>query len=140
VFAWASCLIDPQIGALGDVDTAKVLLTTAAGRLCMISNSRRTGYGYDQRIEAFGSKGAARVENVTNTAVSVWGAGGAQADKFPYAFIDRYRAAYAAEMDHFADVLEGKARPEASLAASIASLELAEAAARSVATGAPVKL
>jgi myo-inositol 2-dehydrogenase/D-chiro-inositol 1-dehydrogenase len=140
VFAWASCLIDPQIGALGDVDTAKVLLTTATGRLCMISNSRRTGYGYDQRIEAFGSKGAARVDNVTNTAVSVWGESGAKADRFPYAFIDRYAGAYAAEMDHFADVLDGKASPEAGLLASIASLELAEAAARSVATGAPVRL
>ena len=50
VFAWASCLIDPEIGRLGDVDTAKVVLTTASGRLCMISNSRRSGYGYDQRI------------------------------------------------------------------------------------------
>lgn len=140
VFAWASCLIDPQIGELGDVDTAKVLLTTASGRLCMISNSRRTGYGYDQRIEAFGSKGAARVDNVTNTAVSVWGEDGAKADKFPYAFIDRYAGAYAAEMNHFADVLAGKVKPEAGLAASIASLELAEAAARSAATGAPVRL
>jgi myo-inositol 2-dehydrogenase/D-chiro-inositol 1-dehydrogenase len=140
VFAWASCLIDPRIGELGDVDTAKVLLTTASGRLCMISNSRRTGYGYDQRIEAFGSKGAARVDNVTNTAVSAWGEHGAHSDRFAYAFIDRYAGAYAAEMDHFADVLAGKARPEAGLVAGLASLECAEAAARSVATGAPVRL
>jgi myo-inositol 2-dehydrogenase/D-chiro-inositol 1-dehydrogenase len=140
VFAWASCLIDPAIGALGDVDTAKVVLTTATGRLCMISNSRRTGYGYDQRIEAFGAKGAARVDNVTNTAVSVWGEAGARADRFPFAFIDRYAGAYAAEMDHFADVLAGKARPETGFAASVASLQLAEAAARSAATGAPVRL
>ena len=140
VFAWASCLIDPEIGRLGDVDTAKVILKTATGRLCMISNSRRTGYGYDQRIEAFGSRGAARVDNVTNSAVSIWGEAGAQADRFPFAFIDRYAGAYAAEMDHFADILEGKARPETGFAASVASLALAEAAARSAATGAPVKL
>jgi myo-inositol 2-dehydrogenase/D-chiro-inositol 1-dehydrogenase len=140
VFAWASCLIDPEIGRLGDVDTAKVILKTATGRLCMISNSRRSGYGYDQRIEAFGSKGAARVDNVTNTAVSVWGEAGAQADKFPFAFIDRYAGAYAAEMDHFADILAGKVQPETGFAASVASLALAEAAARSAATGAPVTL
>ncbi|KQY26450.1 inositol 2-dehydrogenase [Caulobacter sp. Root487D2Y] len=140
VFAWASCLIDPEIGRLGDVDTAKVVLTTASGRLCMISNSRRSGYGYDQRIEAFGSRGAARVDNLTNTAVSVWGQTGALADRFPYAFIDRYAGAYAAEMDHFADILEGKAAPETGFAASVASLELAEAAARSATTGAPVRL
>ncbi len=140
VFAWANCLIDPEIGRLGDVDTAKVILKTATGRLCMISNSRRTGYGYDQRIEAFGSRGAARVDNVTNSAVSIWGEAGARADRFPFAFIDRYAGAYAAEMDHFADILEGKARPETGFAASVASLALAEAAARSAATGAPVKL
>jgi len=140
VFAWASCLIDPEIGRLGDVDTAKVILKTATGRLCMISNSRRTGYGYDQRIEAFGSRGAARVDNVTNSAVSIWGEAGAQTDRFPFAFIDRYAGAYAAEMDHFADILEGKARPETGFAASVASLALAEAAARSAATGAPVTL
>ena len=140
VFAWASCLIDPEIGRLGDVDTAKVVLTTATGRLCVISNSRRSGYGYDQRIEAFGSKGAARVDNLNNTAVSVWGESGARADKFSYAFIDRYAGAYAAEMDHFADVLVGKARPEAGFAASVSALELAEAAARSATTGAPVRL
>src|SRR5579871_5999446 len=55
VFAWASCLVDPAIGAAGDVDTARILLTTASQRLCVISNSRRSGYGYDQRIEAFGA-------------------------------------------------------------------------------------
>ena len=133
-------LIDPVVAELGDVDTAKILLRTATGKICMISNSRRTGYGYDQRIEAFGSKGAARVDNLFNTAVSVWGNDGMQADKFPYAFMDRYAGAYCAEVDHFADVLEGKAMPSTSYEASVDSLVLAEAAARSVKIGAPVNL
>src|SRR3546814_5186021 len=62
VFASASCLIDPRIADLGDVDTAKRVLRTQSGRLCTISNSRRTGYGYDQRITAFGSRGALSVD------------------------------------------------------------------------------
>src|SRR5690606_35103819 len=56
VFATASCLVDPEIGKLGDVDTARTVLRTASGKLCVISNTRRSGYGYDQRVEAYGSK------------------------------------------------------------------------------------
>ena len=57
VHAVGSCLVDPAIGAAGDVDTAAVLLKTASGRIAQISNSRRATYGYDQRIEVHGSKG-----------------------------------------------------------------------------------
>ena len=139
VFAWGGCLVDPSIGAAGDIDTAKVVLRTAAGRLCMISNTRRSGYGYDQRVEAYGSKGAAMVSNVTNSAVSVWGADGADAAPFPYAFIDRYADAYAAEMDHFARILDGET-PSTGYEASVRSLALAEAAARSLELNAVIKL
>ena len=64
VFASTSCLVDPAIGAAGDVDTAKTILRTASGRICVISSSRRSGYGYDQRIEAFGAKGMIRAQNM----------------------------------------------------------------------------
>jgi len=140
VFAWAGCLVDPSIGEAGDVDTARVVLRTGSGRLCVISNTRRSGYGYDQRVEAYGSKGAAMVGNVTNTAVSVWGAEGAAAAPFPYAFMDRYADAYAAEMDHFARILEGGETPSTGYEASVRSLALAEAAARSHELNTVVKL
>jgi myo-inositol 2-dehydrogenase/D-chiro-inositol 1-dehydrogenase len=70
VFATASVLVDPAIGEAGDVDTAVVTLRTQSGALCQISNSRRAIYGYDQRIEALGSKGALRAENVVESTVS----------------------------------------------------------------------
>ena len=139
VFAWSACLIDPKIAELGDVDTAKVLLRTRSGKLCAISNSRRTAYGYDQRIEAFGSGGAARVDNLTVSAVTRWDAAGRHADRFPTTFIERYAQAYRGELDHFADVLEGKALPATGYAANMRALALAQAAERSAATGAPVK-
>jgi len=139
VFAWAACLVDPSIGEAGDVDTAKVVLRTASGRLCVISNSRRSGYGYDQRVEAYGSKGAARVDNATIAQVSVWGPEGARASPFPYAFMDRYADAYAAEMAHFARVIEGEP-PSTSYDDSLRSLALAEAAARSAHTDTLVTL
>jgi myo-inositol 2-dehydrogenase/D-chiro-inositol 1-dehydrogenase len=140
VFAWASCLVDPAIAEAGDVDTARVLLRDAKGRLCVISNTRRSGCGYDQRIEAFGSGGMAVADNPVLDTVQIWrepGAGGAPL--YP-GFMTRYAEAYRAELDHFADVLDGKAQPETGYAASLAALALAEAAAESVAQGAPVRL
>ena len=139
VFAAASCLVDPAIGAAGDVDTAKTLLRTASGKLSLISNSRRSGYGYDQRIEAFGSAGMVRAGNVTESAVETWTEPGAAADRFQNFFLDRYADAYRLEMAHFAEVLAGAA-PRVGLDDGLAALALAEAAAQSARTGAPVRV
>jgi myo-inositol 2-dehydrogenase/D-chiro-inositol 1-dehydrogenase len=140
LFAWASCLIDPRIAELGDTDTAKTILRTASGRLVTISNSRRTGYGYDQRIEAFGSAGALSVDNIPRTAVRRSAEPGIAADRIPYAFPERYAAAYRVELDHFADMIEGTAAPRTGYAESRAALALAEAAAQSAREGRPVAL
>jgi myo-inositol 2-dehydrogenase/D-chiro-inositol 1-dehydrogenase len=136
VFAAASCLVDPAIGAAGDVDTARTVLRTASGQLCLISNSRRSGYGYDQRIEAFGSAGMARADNVTETTLETWTEQGAAAP-FQNFFLDRYADAYRAEMAHFAEVLAGGA-PSVGLNDGLAALALAEAAGESARTGALV--
>jgi myo-inositol 2-dehydrogenase/D-chiro-inositol 1-dehydrogenase len=140
VFAAASCLVDPAIGEAGDVDTAKILLRTASGKLCVISNSRRSGYGYDQRIEAFGSKGLVRAENVMESTVSVWGEAGATSDAFQNFFLDRYAEAYRREMAHFAQIIRGEALPSVGYADGVEALALAEAAGQSVRTGQVVKL
>jgi myo-inositol 2-dehydrogenase/D-chiro-inositol 1-dehydrogenase len=139
VYAMAACLVDPAIGAADDIDTAKVLLRTASGRIALISNSRRSGYGYDQRIEAFGSKGSVRVDNLTTTTVAVWDDAGATRAPFQNFFLDRYAEAYRLEMDHFAAVLRGEAAA-VGFADGVHALELAEAAGRSYATGRPVAL
>lgn len=134
VFASASVLVDPAIGAAGDVDTAKTILRTASGKLCMISSSRRSGYGYDQRIEAFGSKGMVRAQNVLESTVETWGEAGAATSPIQNFFLERYAAAYAREIDHFADVIDGAA-PAIGYRDGVAALALAEAAARSATSG-----
>ena len=139
VFAMGSCLVDPAIGEAGDIDTARTLLKFPGGRLCVISNSRRSGFGYDQRIEAFGSEGMLQVDNVRETTLQVWTEDGAQADKFQNFFLDRYAQAYRNELDHFADVLNG-APARVTYADGVAALALAEAAAESLRTAQPVKL
>jgi len=72
VFAWGSCLVNADIGEAGEIDTARTLLKTAPGKLCVIANSRRSGFGYEQRIEAYGSQGIARAANVLESTVQIW--------------------------------------------------------------------
>jgi len=140
LYAAGACLIDPEIGSLGDIDTAKLILKCASGKLCLISNSRRTGYGYDQRVELFGSAGALRVDNVHETTVARLGEAGTSGAPFPYSFAERYADAYRNEMDHFADILDGRTPPSTGPRDSLRALRLADAADLSFKSGAPQQL
>lgn len=140
VFVYASSLVDPAIGAAGDVDTAKILLRTANGRICMISNSRRSGYGYDQRIEAFGSRGQLRADNVLESSVSAWGEAGMASSALQNFFLHRYAEAYRRELDHFVHILQGEVTPAVGYHDGVAALVLAEAAQASARSGKAVAL
>jgi myo-inositol 2-dehydrogenase/D-chiro-inositol 1-dehydrogenase len=109
VSAMAACLVDPAIGQAGDIDTAVVTLKTKSGRLAQISNSRRATYGYDQRIEVHGSGGMLRAQNQFATTVEKATGDGFNSDPVLPFFLERYAAAYRAEMDTFVTgVTEGK--------------------------------
>jgi myo-inositol 2-dehydrogenase/D-chiro-inositol 1-dehydrogenase len=101
VYAQGAVLIDPAIGQAGDVDTAVVSLTFASGALGVIDNSRKATYGYDQRVEVFGSKGCAACSNDTASSVVVSSEQGVQGDKPLYFFLERYRQAFIDEMKEF---------------------------------------
>lgn len=139
VFARGSNLIDPEIGRVGDVDTAVVTLTTKSGKLCHISNSRRAVYGYDQRIEAFGSEGMVRAGNRRARSLEFWTKDAVNREKPLYFFLERYKEAYVNEMAHFLDCLEGKATPLVGMEEGRVALVLALAAKESLASGLPVK-
>ncbi|WP_336296732.1 inositol 2-dehydrogenase [Aliamphritea hakodatensis] len=140
VYATASCLVDPAIGEAGDVDTALVTLKTASGKLCQISNSRRASYGYDQRIEAFGSEGMVQANNQLENTVVVTDSAGSRSAKPQYFFLERYEAAYRLELDNFIACIGGDAEPVANTHDGLQSLRLAEAAVESLRTGAAVLL
>ncbi|MBS0365940.1 MAG: inositol 2-dehydrogenase [Proteobacteria bacterium] len=140
VYVSASCLIDPAIADAGDVDTAKTILRTRNGRLCVISNSRRSGYGYDQRIEAYGAAGSLRADNVLESTVHTWGPHGSASDTFQNFFLDRYAEAYRREMRHFAAILRGEASPSVGYRDGVAALVLAEAAGLSARSNKPVSV
>jgi myo-inositol 2-dehydrogenase/D-chiro-inositol 1-dehydrogenase len=138
--AMAANLIDPAIGAVGDVDTAIVTIRMASGRLCHITTSRRAAYGYDQRIECHGSLGMLRVDNVTLTTVEVADKLGFRRDPAEPFFLERYDAAYKAELAAFVDSVSAGTAPEVSCADALAALHLADKAAESAATGQSVKV
>ncbi|HCM25673.1 MAG: inositol 2-dehydrogenase [Treponema sp. GWB1_62_6] len=112
VHATGAVLIDPAIGKAGDVDTAIVTLKFANGALGVIDNSRKAAYGYDQRVEVFGSKGCAQAENDTPSTVKLSNDEGVSGDKPMYFFLERYKTAFIDEMKAFVSaVLEGKDVP-----------------------------
>lgn len=138
--AVGSALVDPQIGAAGDVDTAAVILTTATGRICQISNSRRAVYGYDQRIEVHGAAGMLRAENQLETTVESAGTSGFRRAPAQHFFLERYEMAYQAEMRAFvAAAVQGQSA-DPGIHDGLHAQILADAAAQSQRTGQPVDL
>ncbi|MCL1079114.1 inositol 2-dehydrogenase [Parashewanella spongiae] len=134
VFANGSCLVDATIGEAGDIDTALVTLKTASGKLCQISNSRRAVYGYDQRIEAFGSDGMLQVNNKLENGLVATGSQGTTTAKPQHFFLERYADAYRLELNNFIEVLRGNAKPLADEKDGLNALLLAEAALESFKT------
>ncbi len=140
VYALGSCLVDPEIGATGDVDTAAVLLRTASGAICQISLSRRATYGHDQRVEVLGAKGMLRTGNLHESTVEHASAAGfVQAPVLNF-FLERYAAAYKIELDAFLDHLTRGTVPDPTGIDGVKALRLADAAARSRETGLPVRI
>ncbi len=140
VFAVGSALIDPDIAAAGDVDTAAVTLTTASGKICQISNSRRASYGYDQRVEVHGAKGMLRAENILENNVEVATEAGFRRAPTLNFFLERYERAYLAEMAHFIDAVTAGTPPAPGIHDGLRAQCIADAAALSLATGQPVQI
>jgi myo-inositol 2-dehydrogenase/D-chiro-inositol 1-dehydrogenase len=128
VHATGSCLTDPAVATVGDVDSTAVTIRTRRGLLAQINTSRRAAYGYDQRFEVLGSKGMLQAGNHRPTEVTSSTAANVNNDKPEHFFLERYRAAYALEMAHFFDALATKKPVRTSIDDGVKALELAEAA------------
>jgi myo-inositol 2-dehydrogenase / D-chiro-inositol 1-dehydrogenase len=135
VFATGSRLVDPALMAkLCDHDTVTVVLTTATGKQAIITNSRRATYGYDQRVEALGTKGMAISENRRPHEMTLHTADFTdRAEPLLNFFIERYREAFDAEISEFVDAVESGRVPSVGFEDGRLSLVLAEAALKSIA-------
>jgi myo-inositol 2-dehydrogenase/D-chiro-inositol 1-dehydrogenase len=140
VYATGAVLVDKAIGEAGDVDTALVSLRFANGAIGVIDNSRKAVYGYDQRVEVFGSKGSASAENDTPSTVRLSNESGVVGDKPLYFFLERYKEAFISEMRAFLEaVSEGRPCPVTG-EDGLQDLLVGLAATKSLREGRPVKV
>ncbi|MDX2435443.1 MAG: inositol 2-dehydrogenase [Acidobacteriota bacterium] len=140
VHAMGAVLIDPAIGEAGDVDTAVTTLKMANGALAVIENSRQAVYGYDQRVEVFGSRGSAEAGNETANRVTFSGKDGVRSDNPLYFFLERYQVSFQAELEAFLASIRDDRDPPVGGRDGLMSVLVALAAARSMAENRPMKV
>jgi myo-inositol 2-dehydrogenase / D-chiro-inositol 1-dehydrogenase len=140
VMAIGSAIVDPEIGAAGDVDTAVVTLQFADGRVAVIKNSRRAVYGYDQRVEILGSAGLLSAGNVLESTISKATEAGVVHAKPQLFFLERYMRAYIAEWSAFVHSVTTATPLPVTLEDGVNALAVAEAATRSAKTGSAVDM
>ena len=140
MFALSDVMVDPTIGQAGDIDTAKVMLRFENGAIGTIENSRQAVYGYDQRVEVFGSGGAVSSGNWHPNAVTISDAANVRRDLPLNFFMERYMDSYAAEMMAFVEAIgAGETVPVVGNDGRVPVL-MALAGMRSVAERRPVRL
>jgi myo-inositol 2-dehydrogenase/D-chiro-inositol 1-dehydrogenase len=140
VYTKAAVLVDPEIGIAGDVDTAIITLTFDNGALGVIDNSRKAVYGYDQRVEIFGSKGMINADNNFPENHRYFAGDGIHSSLPLNFFMDRYLEAYANEMKIFCDAVINNSTLPVSGDDGLMSVAIALAAKKSAVENRPVKL
>jgi len=140
VYAIGDALVDPAIRDAGDVDTAVVTMRLKNGALATIDNSRKAIYGYDQRIEVFGSKGSASAGNRTPDAHVLADATGLHEAKPLHFFLERYAEAYVIEMRAYVEAILKNQTPPATGVDGLQPVIMGLAATKSLREGHPVKM
>lgn len=140
VFVQGASLVNPEIGKIGDIDTAIISLKFANGAIGVIDNSRQAAYGYDQRLEAFGSKGSANVKNETESRVEFLSKDGVKEDKPLHFFLERYNDAYIKEVIEFFEAITNDSEVSCTFKDGIMAQRIAMAAKESLESGKPVKV
>jgi len=140
IYAAGGVLVDPAIGRAGDLDTALITLRFANGTLGAIDNSRKAAYGYDQRVEVFGSLGMAATGNETPDRHVHSDAMGVHSPRPLQFFLERYQESYLAEMRSFVECVTAGRPPEVSGLDGRIPVVMGLAARRSVEERRPVRL
>ena len=140
VYAKASVKVDTEIGEAGDVDTAIITLTFEDDSMAVIDNCRKAVYGYDQRLEVFGSKGMAQAENNFPNNHKLYTEKGISGDLPLHFFLERYDASYNQEIREFIDALVSGGKMPVDGTDGLMSMAIALAAKKSVKEGRSVKI
>lgn len=137
VYVAGAALAEPRLREYGDVDTSVAVLRLPTGALVQIDNTRRSGYGYDERIEVFGAKGMAESRRQRAGNVARYHEGRIVEDGFPAGWLERIRPTYGAALAAFVAALDDGRAPSPSLRDGLRAQAIAEAATRSLESGRP---
>lgn len=141
VYATGSAMMDPEITAVGDVDTSMLILKFADGALCHIDNSRHTGYGYDERIEVFGSQGLVESRRKPVREVALYKGAKVVEEGMFAGWFERMEPTFMLALDAFAASLEGAEGSDyPTLQDGLRAQMIAEAAVESLQKNAPVRI
>jgi len=112
ISAFGDALFDKNVQQEKDLDTAMFILKSKNGVLIHINNSRRAVYGYDQRVEVFGSKGMVISNNQTPTSIQRYtNTSTDEKEPIHFFFIERYEQAYRDQFNEFVKCVEDKTKP-----------------------------
>lgn len=129
-----------HIGAMNDVDTVGVVMKFPSGAIGQIDLSRHAVYGYDQRVEVFGSGGMLTSDNQSTLGATYFHTTGSTQNPIKFSFPQRYSEAYDLELNHFIDVIKQKDDLLISKDDVLRSFNVVEAIEKSFQTGQPVSL
>jgi len=140
VHAYGAVLVDPAIGLAGDIDTAVISMRLSNGALAVIENSRQAVFGYDQRIEVFGSKGGIEAFNETPARTVLRSGAGVRHENPLYFFLERYQRSFVIELEAFFASIRGDREPPAGGNDGLMALLVVLAAKQSLIENRPVRV
>ena len=132
IYVNGGVFIDKRLQDIDDIDNAIITLELESGVLCSIDSSRQTHYGYDQRIELFGSKGMVLVENKKDNLCSLSDSNQTKSSKIKNSFIERYRDSYLNELEHFYNSIVSNTTPNVGPENILSAIQVADAGRQSL--------
>ena len=133
IFATGSNISNKYFNKLKDFELATAVLKTKSGIQCVISNSRHCSFGYDQRVELFGSKGMVISDNVKQNEISEYSNKNTNAgSNFKHFFTERYEQAYKDQLNDLAKLFKKNLRPKTGFIDGKISIQIAESAIQSI--------
>jgi myo-inositol 2-dehydrogenase/D-chiro-inositol 1-dehydrogenase len=141
VYATGSDRGEPMFAEAGDVATAAAVLTLADGTVALVSNARYNAAGYDVRMELHGSEGsiAAGLDDKLPLRSVEPGVSFPMGEPYTF-FMDRFAAAFRAELSAFVEVAAGTRPSPCTVDDALETGWVAEAATLSLAEHRPVRV
>ena len=140
IYVNGAVFIEPKLKDIDDIDNAIITLELENGILCLIDSSRQTHYGYDQRIELFGSKGVLLVKNKTESLYYLSNQNNTQRSKIKDSFIERYKKSFVTELEYFYKCISSNKKPEVGPENILSAIRAAGAGKKSLMTNSPQRV